>query len=154
MHLAVFQEEKDKQPILVPVGHPISILMEEHRILLEYIGKLNENTIKAAKKSGFDKISDELKIMNEVADHFKKAVKHYLREENVLFPYIEKHGLSEPPAQMWIDHDKIRALEKELFDLLEAAEKKSMKFSVFKEKILTPLRKILKKSYLTQVRMS
>jgi len=154
VHLAVFQEEKDKQPILVPVGHPISILMEEHRILLEYIGKLNENTIKAAKKSGFDKISDELKIMNEVADHFKKAVKHYLREENVLFPYIEKHGLSEPPAQMWIDHDKIRALEKELFDLLEAAEKKSMKFSVFKEKILTPLRKILKKSYLTQVRMS
>ncbi|MHA1126429.1 MAG: DUF438 domain-containing protein, partial [Candidatus Heimdallarchaeota archaeon] len=107
VHLAVFQEQLDKQPILVPVGHPVSILMEEHRILLEYIGKLNENTIKAAKKSGFDKISDELKIMNEVADHFKKAVKHYLREENVLFPYIEKHGLSEPPAQMWIDHDKI-----------------------------------------------
>ncbi|MHA1307336.1 MAG: PAS domain-containing protein, partial [Candidatus Heimdallarchaeota archaeon] len=65
-----------------------------------------------------------------------KAVKHYLREENVLFPYIEKHGLSEPPAQMWIDHDKIRGLEKELFDLLEAAENKSMKFSVFKDKIL------------------
>ncbi|MHA1504713.1 MAG: DUF438 domain-containing protein [Candidatus Heimdallarchaeota archaeon] len=136
VHLAVFQEQLDKQPILVPVGHPISILMEEHRILLEYIGKLNETTTKAVKKGDFDKISDELKIMNEVADHFKKAVKHYLREENVLFPYIEKHGLSEPPAQMWIDHDKIRALEKELFDLLEAAEKKSMKFSVFKEKIL------------------
>ena len=136
VHLAVFKEDHGKQQMLVPVGHPIGILMEEHRILLEYVGKLNENATKAAKKGNFDKISEEFKVMNDVADHLKKAIKHYLREENVLFPYIEKHGLTEPPAQMWIDHDKIRGLEKKLFEILEAAEKKSMKFDEFKEILL------------------
>lgn len=136
VHLAVFKEQHGNQQILIPVGHPIGILMEEHRILLEYVRKLNENAIKATKKGDFDKIEDELKAMNDIAKHFKEAIKHYLREENVLFPFIEKYGLTEPPAQMWIDHDKIRALEKKTFELIDAPEKKSMKFKEFKEILL------------------
>ena len=40
--------------------------------------------------------------------HFRDEELHYQREENVLFPYLEKHGITEPPAIMWMDHDRIR----------------------------------------------
>lgn len=136
VHLAVFKDKMGEQKVLVPAGHPISILMEEHRILLEYVDKFNLATNKIADKTDFNLIKDDLKVLHDVAKHFKESIKHYLREENVLFPYIEKHGLTEPPAQMWIDHDKIRELEKKLFDLLDLAEKKAGKYSEFKEQLL------------------
>ncbi|NHJ38903.1 MAG: DUF438 domain-containing protein [Asgard group archaeon] len=136
VHLAVFKDRLGEQKVLVPAGHPLSILMEEHRILLEYVDKLNGATNKIAEKADFNSIKDNLKILQDVAKHFKESIKHYLREENVLFPYIEKHGLTEPPAQMWIDHNKIRDLEKELFDLLDIAEQEKGKYSVFKEQLL------------------
>ncbi|MHA1212022.1 MAG: DUF438 domain-containing protein [Candidatus Heimdallarchaeota archaeon] len=135
VHLAVFDEQLGAQKILVPVGHPVSILMEEHRILLEYVEKLNENAMQIAKKKDYSAIGDSFKVVKDVADHYKKAIKHYLREENVLFPYIEKHGMTEPPAQMWIDHDKIRGIEKNLFEIIEQAEKQTIKFAEFKEKL-------------------
>jgi DUF438 domain-containing protein len=40
--------------------------------------------------------------------------KHYLRKENMLFPYLEKHGFSGPSTVMWAIHDDIRAGWKQL----------------------------------------
>ncbi|MHA1531454.1 MAG: DUF438 domain-containing protein [Candidatus Heimdallarchaeota archaeon] len=136
VHLAVFKEQLGQAKVIVPLGHPVNILMEEHRMVLEFVEKLNKVATKAAAKKDFSKIDEEMKVIKDIAHHFKEAIKHYLREENVLFPYIEKHGLTEPPAQMWIDHDKIRALEKNLYDVIEAVDKKSIKFPVFKEALL------------------
>jgi hypothetical protein len=36
--------------------------------------------------------------------------KHYSRKENLLFPFLEKHGISGPPSVMWGKHDETRAL--------------------------------------------
>ncbi|MEW6013943.1 MAG: PAS domain-containing protein, partial [Candidatus Zixiibacteriota bacterium] len=33
---------------------------------------------------------------------------HYRRKENLLFPYLEKHGITGPPAVMWGKHDEAR----------------------------------------------
>ncbi len=136
VHLSVFKERLGEQKVIVPLGHPVNILMEEHRILLEYVEKLNANSIKIAKKKNFDEIQDEMKTVGNITDHFKKAIKHYLREENVLFPFIEKHGLTEPPAQMWIDHDKIRAIEKKLFELVDTATAKTTNYQKFSDELL------------------
>ncbi|MGQ9506973.1 MAG: DUF438 domain-containing protein, partial [Candidatus Bathycorpusculaceae bacterium] len=43
----------------------------------------------------------------------------YLREENVLFPNLEKHGITEPPAIMWMEHNQIREKKKALSKLIE-----------------------------------
>ena len=136
VHLAVFKEQTDQRKVMVPLGHPINILMEEHRILLEYVEKLNRNAVSIAKKKDYKSISEEMIVVKDVAHHLKESIKHYLREENVLFPYIEKHGLTEPPAQMWIDHDKIRILEKNLFDVIEKVENKSLKYDEFVNQLL------------------
>ncbi|MBN1329247.1 MAG: DUF438 domain-containing protein [Candidatus Heimdallarchaeota archaeon] len=136
VHLSVFKDRLGEQKVIVPIGHPINILMEEHRILLEYVEKLNANALIVVKGKNFETIQDNLKVVENIADHFKKAIKHYLREENILFPFIEKHGLTEPPAQMWIDHDKIRTIEKKLFDLVDEANTKKINFQNFSDELL------------------
>ena len=135
VHLAVFKEQLGNQKLLVPKGHPLSILMEEHRIILEYVDKMTRATNNLATKKGYSTIEEDLQILDDVAHHLKESIKHYLREENVLFPLIEKHGLAEPPAQMWIDHDKIRSLEKDFYDLIEGAKSKKGKFKEFKNQL-------------------
>ena len=36
--------------------------------------------------------------------------KHYQRKENLLFPFLEKHGITGPPMVMWGKHDETREL--------------------------------------------
>ena len=44
--------------------------------------------------------------------------KHYLRKENLLFPYMEKYGITAPPKVMWGVDDEIRDTIKEIKCLL------------------------------------
>lgn len=114
-------------------GHPVQILMEEHKIILQFAGELKNiaNEIKVAKD--FSSVREKMEQLKNIAVHFKDAEKHYVREENVLFPYIEKHGITEPPAIMWMEHDKIREMKKNLYELLGAH--KSMRFKNFAEQL-------------------
>ncbi|MEX2750978.1 MAG: PAS domain-containing protein, partial [Candidatus Freyarchaeota archaeon] len=73
---------------------------------------------------------------------------HFLREENVLFPTIEKHGITEPPAIMWMEHNQIREEKKQLHDLTEKWE--VLKFQDFKRQlseIAKPLCTIIPKHF-------
>ena len=38
--------------------------------------------------------------------------KHYRRKENLLFPFLEKYGITGPPKVMWGKHDETRDLLK------------------------------------------
>jgi DUF438 domain-containing protein len=38
--------------------------------------------------------------------------RHYLRKENQLFPFLERHGITAPPQVMWAVHDDVRAMLK------------------------------------------
>jgi len=122
VHLALFKESIEKEKVLAPEGHPIRILMEEHRILLGFSGNLNK-AAKSMKEAGnFQDSVDEMEHLNNIIEHLKDSESHYLREENVLFPHLEKHGITQPPAIMWMEHDKIRQIEKELFATIETRE--------------------------------
>jgi len=129
VHLAVFRESLEKEKTLAPAGHPIHILMEEHKIMLQFADDLKSlaNEIKGAKD--FDSVGDEMKQVSHIAKHFEESESHYVREENVLFPYLEKHGVTQPPAVMWTEHNKIREMKKALSSLVDAH--KGMDFQDF-----------------------
>lgn len=129
VHLAVFKESLEKAKPLAPPGHPIQILMQEHQIMLDLAAKLKNlaEIIKSAKD--FDSIPEGMSKLEHIAKHLKESESHYLREENVLFPYIEKHGITEPPKMMWMEHDKIRGIKKSLSELVD--KQKDMAFKDF-----------------------
>ncbi|MCK4366946.1 MAG: DUF438 domain-containing protein [Thermoplasmata archaeon] len=122
VHLAIVRESLEKEELVAPPGHPIGILMGEHKILLEYANELGIVAKDLRGKGDFDSVADEMKHLDHIAHHLKDSESHYVREENVLFPYIEKHGITEPPAMMWIEHDKIREIKKALYTILETRE--------------------------------
>ncbi|MEO0110922.1 MAG: DUF438 domain-containing protein [candidate division WOR-3 bacterium] len=112
LHLALMEEELAKEEILTEPGHPIYILMTEHKILLENSREFYQILLE-------NKLDEKLE---HIIHHFKDSESHYLREENVLFPYLEKHGITQPPAIMWMEHDRIRSIKKEIYQLWEKKE--------------------------------
>jgi PAS domain S-box-containing protein len=133
VHLAVFGEQVQEQELHIPQGHPISILIREHEIMLERADRLKtlEKMIGEACDSVY--VGDALTELQKIVNDFQDSEKHYLREENVLFPVLEKHGITEPPAIMWMEHDRIRGIKKKLFGLVEKWN--TMPFADFKAKL-------------------
>ncbi|MEM2111259.1 MAG: DUF438 domain-containing protein, partial [Candidatus Bathyarchaeia archaeon] len=134
VHLAVFKEQLEKQKMEVPPGNPISILSDEHSILLEILEKLNIITDKIQQSSSISDIGNEITQLRHVSEDLLDAEKHYLREENVLFPILEKHGITEPPAIMWMEHNQLREKKSQLKNLVERYD--SMSFQDFKKQLV------------------
>jgi len=119
VHMAVFREQLEKQKLDIPAEHPISILMEEHKIMLQIVEKLNTITNKIQQISDTNYVEEEIHNLEHIAVDLLDSEKHYLREENVLFPNLEKHGITEPPAIMWMEHNQIREKKKQLNQIIE-----------------------------------
>ena len=134
VHLAVFGEQVQDQELHLASGHPISILMEEHGVLLERADRLKVDVGLIEEACDVVYIGDALTELQGVVKDFVEAEKHYLREENVLFPTMEKHGITEPPAIMWMEHNQIRELKKKLRELVEKWN--SMSFEDFKKRLV------------------
>jgi PAS domain S-box-containing protein len=133
VHMAVFREQLEKQKLDIPPEHPIGILMEEHKIMLQIAEKLNTITNKIQQISDTNYVEEEIHNLEHIAVDLLDSEKHYLREENVLFPNLEKHGITEPPAIMWIEHNEIREKKKQLNQIIENYN--TISFEEFKKQL-------------------
>ncbi len=108
IHQVVNQEE-------LP-GHPVHTFKMENRALERLVNKFIkpglEELKKDASRANLEKLSEDFQKLWEVD-------KHYLRKENLLFPYMEKYGITAPPKVMWGVDDEIRAAIKETIGLLK-----------------------------------
>jgi PAS domain S-box-containing protein len=133
IHMAIFGEQLQEQELHIPRGHPISILIEEHGVMLQRAERLE--TLLGMVEEACDSVyvGDVLTELQSIARELQDSEKHYLREENVLFPMVEKHGITEPPAIMWMEHDKIRETKREFTNLVEKWN--TMTFEEFKKRL-------------------
>ena len=109
---------------IAPEGHPVWILMEEHAALLGLAEKLADIGDSLEASPTKNNLEENTKAVDHIIEQFKAAQKHYLREENVLFPYVEKHGITGPVKMMWMEHDQVRELEKKLYSLWDHRSQK------------------------------
>jgi PAS domain S-box-containing protein len=134
VHMAVFSEQLGKQELKVPQDHPINILLEEHKILLQLLEKLSTTADIVAQACDLVYVGDDIVQMMKIVEELSDAEKHYLREENVLFPVLEKHGITEPPAIMWLEHDKIREKKKQIYSMVQKYDARD--FQEFKRNLI------------------
>lgn len=106
LHLALVEESLAGVELPLPPWHPLHILMAEHKEVLRMATGLATRA-----RHGINSASDRDEVEGLVK-HLVASENHYLREENVLFPYLERHGIVEPPKVMWTEHDRIRELKK------------------------------------------
>ncbi len=119
VHIAVFKETLEKAEVLAPSGHPVHILQAEHTLLLKFSDELLQLAKTLRTLKDLRSAEEQLHSIDKLIECFKDSEKHYLREENVLFPYLEKHGITQPPAIMWTEHDTIREIKKKLYRLYD-----------------------------------
>jgi DUF438 domain-containing protein len=115
VHVAVFRESLDAQarPEAVP-GHPIHTFRAENEAAARVLDALQEalEALKAA--PGEAQLAQARERLRELREYER----HYLRKENILFPYLERHGFTGPSSVMWAIHDDVRAGWKALDGLL------------------------------------
>jgi uncharacterized protein len=105
-------------------GHPVHTFQLENKALSTVTDKLKHlyHRVKAGNHSG----SSE--IIFEIRDYFNQLTdieKHYLRKENLLFSYLEKHEITGPPVVMWGKDNEVRSFIKSAMDLLKEIKEAS-----------------------------
>jgi DUF438 domain-containing protein len=116
VHAAVLGDALDgaAPPEVVP-GHPVHTFRLENERIRDIVGRYRGV---AAELAGGAKSLDDWRA---VYDELAPIEVHYLRKEYLVFPYLEKAGITGPPKVMWGVHDEIREKVKAAGELLEQA---------------------------------
>ena len=112
VHAEVFKGSLDEihHPEQVP-GHPIYTFKKENRALEDLMDKEIAASLDLFKE---DDSKDNIYKLLEGINLLWDIDKHYSRKENLIFPYLEKYGVTAPPKVMWGVDDEIRAKIKDV----------------------------------------
>ncbi len=109
VHSAVFkgsiEQIHQKESMETQTGHPVHIFKQENKAVEELI----EQSIKPHLEAF--KVDDNQENRHSLLQDFNllwDIDKHYKRKENLIFPYLEKYGISGPTKVMWGVDDEIR----------------------------------------------
>ncbi|MBD8388839.1 DUF438 domain-containing protein [Dysgonomonas sp. BGC7] len=105
----------------VPAGHPVDTFKRENRALEEYIQKAKD-LFNRGNKLKDEEVKGYLLQLKGIFNFLSDVDKHYKRKEYLLFPFLEKAGITGPPKVMWGKHDETRALLNAAHEALSSNE--------------------------------
>jgi len=119
-------------------GHPVYTFLAENKEARKILKTLKKCARKAAKSSAsqpdFQALIDQFNLLKEIE-------KHYARKENQLFPLLEAKKFTGPTQVMWGKHDEIRAMLKELGNIIEKKEWKQVNDQV--NRVILAIKKLM-----------
>ena len=115
VHVQVFAgslETHDR--VKAPAGHPIDTFQRENDAIMQVTNSLR-------KVAGAIRATDDPTAawpalkgpLGKTLERLREVEIHYVRKENQLFPFLEKHGVEGPSKVMWALHDDVRAALKD-----------------------------------------
>lgn len=134
IHLDIMRDRVVARRIAVEAPHPVHTFMEEHQAILENLHELAALTGRIRGVNSYAEMGDDLPKLQDIAHHLVEAEAHHLREEEALFPALEKHDITEPPLIMREDHVDFRKRKKELY--LLSLRYEEYPFSEFRTKVI------------------
>lgn len=102
----------------IPAGHPVDVMLKENGELKKLAGSIRQ-LLEVIENAGDKNLEANLLKLRGLFNNLYDVDKHYLRKEYLLFPYLEKLGISGPPKVMWGKHDEIRGQIKGAIELLK-----------------------------------
>ena len=122
VHAALFRESRAELPDLTGIaGHPANTLHMENEAIREAARALRAGLLRLLESSGAVREAALTDLRRTMAT-LRLVDAHYQRKELLLFPYLEKAGLTGPPKVMWGVDDEIRQLLRSAAELLEGAD--------------------------------
>ncbi len=126
VHSAVFRDALQGSPdVEMEAGHPVFTFQQENRALEKMIKDEIKPLLVQLQQAGADKEKGIALQVTEKLNLLWDIDKHYSRKENLLFPYLEKYGITAPPQVMWGVDDEIRGQLKAVKKLAAAYQSAS-----------------------------
>lgn len=132
-HLAVLDDELRGVRTSLQPGHVLDTMMKEHDAILRLLDEIERADAAVQKAESLPACGDVLPALEHAAAHLPEAEPHHAREEQVLFPELEKRGVTGPPRIMRMEHELLRENKRVLKDLVGRA--KAMDFGAFKRQL-------------------
>ncbi|NLI16438.1 MAG: DUF438 domain-containing protein [candidate division Zixibacteria bacterium] len=108
IHSAALRGNISKSPKGASPGNPIYTVQQENKAMqweMASVKKLFDYIKSQTSKSNNESVINQVRVhFNSLAD----VEKHYRRKENLLFPFMEKHGIIGLSKVMWGKQDLIR----------------------------------------------
>jgi len=117
IHLEALKDSLVANLIEVSAPHPVHTFMEEHQVILRSLEDLSVLLADLKTRKNFAEFGPGLERLKVIAHHLVEAENHHQREEEALFPAIQKHDIVEPPNIMRMDHVEFRKRKKELYQI-------------------------------------
>jgi len=118
-HSAVLQGVVDVSASqAIPDGHPVDVMIKENAELKKVARQIQSILDRIESGESADPMVETMPLRalyNQLFD----VDKHYQRKEYLLFPYLEKQGITGPPKVMWGKHDEIREQIKGSMEILK-----------------------------------
>lgn len=119
LHLEMMKDELTKMQSQLAPGHVIDTFVKEHDSILKYLDMLNELNNEIQQQTSFDINSSEIKEFKKISNILLESEIHYQREEQALFPEVEKNGVYGPTSVMLMEHEDLRKYKKNLAETIE-----------------------------------
>ena len=104
-----------------PVGHPVEVFRRENRALEAEVAEIQGLLAELARVPGAAPAGLLSEVLRRKFETLRTVDRHYRRKENLLFPYLEKRGITGPSQVMWGKDDEARDLLKSAVESLAAA---------------------------------
>lgn len=116
-------------------GHPVHTFNLENEAILKITSAMRD-TIRGLNEKTLDA---DLVSWRDLHDKLLEVDKHYAKKENVLFPHLERHGITGPSQVMWGKDDDIRVLMKSLRAALSKSGASFEELRVVADEIALPM---------------
>lgn len=133
IHMEVLKDELDKVRTKIEPGHVLDTLIAEHEEIKGFLTQLEEINFNIQKLKRADEDRALTSKLIITAENLLDAENHHKREEDVLFPEMEKRNITGPTRIMRMEHDELRARKRLLKETAEKVD--IMDFDSYKAKV-------------------
>lgn len=140
LHVAAFREVLEQRPAPeAQPGHPVHTFGRENRRLLELVAEYRETVAELAAVGG-PLPAAPIGRWRERHERLAALDGHYRRKEYLVFPFLERAGITAPPKVMWGVDDDIREKLRAAGEAAASAEGLGAgEFALVREVVLEPL---------------
>ncbi len=118
LHVALFRESlMDSRLEGIEPGHPLDTFLRENEEILKDSEKLMLYAGSLPKVEG-DNRKEVFDQLRRLASELRGMRRHFVRLQFLLFPYIERRGLTAVPRVLWTKQDQVMAKIRKLNQLL------------------------------------
>jgi len=121
LHVALFRDFLISRELEdVPRGHPLNLLLMENEYLLKKSEVLNIYALSLSRATSEDEKKALINNIRDLINDLRKIRVHYRKIQMLIFPYLEKRGISAVPRVLWAREDEIIVKLRGMVKLLES----------------------------------